>query len=208
LSAVRIVFTMVGSVNATRSRALARHVDDLIDHARAAKTPAELFTGVSTRLRRLMPFDAALWMGTDPATGLPTVPTVAENLGYGDPDRCMTYWERELLVEDVNLFRDLARSATPAAALRARTDDRPARSARYRESLRPLGMDDELRAVLRIGRSPWGQLSLLRENGRPPFTSRETALVASLSAPLAEALRPCVLLNNGSPPPTGSAPES
>jgi hypothetical protein len=107
--------------------ALVRHVDDLIDRARAAKTPAELFTGVSMRLRRLVPFDAALWMGTDPATGLPTV---AEHLGCGDPDRCMTYWERELLVEDVNLFRDLARSATPAAALRARTDDRPARSAR------------------------------------------------------------------------------
>jgi DNA-binding CsgD family transcriptional regulator len=112
-----------------------------------------------------------------------------ENLEHGDPEKCMTFWERELLVEDVNRFGDLARSETPAASLRARTGDRPKLSARYREYLRPIKMDDELRAVLRVGRSTWGELVLLRENGRARFTSAETALVASLSAPLGEALR-------------------
>ena len=70
-----------------------------------------------------------------------------------------------------------------------RADDRPARSPRYRKFLRPLGIEDELRAVLRIGHTRWGQVSLFRENRALPFTPEETALVASLSAPLAEALR-------------------
>jgi DNA-binding CsgD family transcriptional regulator len=190
LRALRIVSTMARSVIATLPpRTLARHRDELIDRARAATTPSELFTEVSTRLRRLVPFDAAQLMGTDPATGLPTLPTVLENLGHGDAERCLSYWNRELLVEDVNLFRDVARFETPAATLRARTDDWPVRSARYRELLRPMGFDDELRAVLRTDHGPWGAITLLREKGRAPFAPDETALVASLSAPLAEALR-------------------
>jgi len=43
----------------------------------------------------------------------------------------MRFWEREFLVEDVNLFGLLARRPTPAAALRASTRDRPSRSPRY-----------------------------------------------------------------------------
>ena len=119
---------MARSVIATLpARTLARHRADLIDHAHGAATPADLFTVVSKRLRRLVPFDGALWMGTDPASGLPTVPTVLENLAHADPGQCLSYWESEFLVEDVNLFRDLSNSDTPAAGLRERTDDRPAR---------------------------------------------------------------------------------
>jgi len=181
---------MARSVIATLpARTLARHRADLIDHAHGAATPADLFTVVSKRLRRLVPFDGALWMGTDPASGLPTVPTVLENLEHADPGQCLSYWESEFLVEDVNLFRDLSNSDTPAAGLRERTDDRPARSPRYRRFLRPLGIEDELRAVLQTGKTRWGQVSLFRENRAAPFTPEETALVASLSAPLAQALR-------------------
>ena len=86
------------------------------------------------------------------------------------------------------LYRDIARAEVPAASLRATVAD-PRRSARYREFLDPMGFTDELRALLRVGDSPWGAINLLRRRGQPAFSRQETELVASLSAPLGEALR-------------------
>src|SRR5206468_988737 len=80
------------------------------------------------------------------------------------------YWQREATVEDALLYRDLARAAVPAASLYAVTDDRPARSARYREFLAPQQYGDELRGVMKTGGSVWGCVDLFRAQGRAPFT--------------------------------------
>ena len=117
-----------------------------------------------------------------------TAPTRLEAFDLGHPDTCSEFWRREFLSEDVNLYRDVARAQVPAAALRATARD-PRVSGRYRRFLRPNGFDDELRAVLRVGESPWGSITLLRREGQPAFTRTETRLMASLSAPLGEALR-------------------
>ncbi len=116
----------------------ARHRDELIRHAAAAGSVRELFAAASERLRRLVSFDAAVWLATDPATSLPTAPTRSENMArFGGSDACVRVWELEFLVEDVNLYSDLARASAPAGGLRLATEDRPARSARFREILRP-----------------------------------------------------------------------
>jgi DNA-binding CsgD family transcriptional regulator len=65
----------------------------------------------------------------------------------------------------------------------------PEASGRYRRFLRPLGLADELRAVLRVGGAPWGTVTLWRRQGASPFTAADTALLGDLSAPLGEALR-------------------
>lgn len=167
---------MVGSTARTGvTRAMATAPDAL-----------SLFAETSTALRRRVPFDAALWQATDPATGLATAPMRAENLGS---DACTAYWDTELLTERVNRFRDLARAPVPVAALRATTGDAPERSATYRRFLRPRGVDDELRAVLRVDGQWWGQVSLYRERGRTAFDRRDLGLVAALTAFLARRLR-------------------
>ncbi len=63
-----------------------------------------LFQNASARLRSDVPYDAAAWVATDPATGLPAAPTVVENLA----GPCHDAWRLEFTTEDVNLFRDLA----------------------------------------------------------------------------------------------------
>ena len=163
----------------------------LIERAGEAASVGDLFGAASERLRRLVPFDAAVWMATDPATSLPTAPTRSENLANRglEQDDCMHIWELELRDEDVVPYRDLARSEFPAAGLRLATGDRPARSPRYRGVLRDLGFDDELRAVLRVDGNPWASLSLFRDEGQPAFDAREAEVVASLSGPLAVAVR-------------------
>ncbi|MGW6527192.1 LuxR C-terminal-related transcriptional regulator [Streptomyces venezuelae] len=150
-----------------------------------AADAVELFERASAGLRRVVPFDSAVWRATDPETGLITAPMLVQNLGSGEG--CAAYWENELLEETVVPYRELARAVVPAAGLRDFTGDLPARSARYRRLLRGWGMHDELRAVLRIGDRPWGLVSLFRD--AEPFRPDEIALVADQSRPLATLLR-------------------
>jgi DNA-binding CsgD family transcriptional regulator len=165
-----------------------RRRDDLVRQIGRGDTAADVFARASVQLRRLVPFDAAAWLGTDPGTGLPTSPIRIDDLDGVTQAMCSDHWQHELLVDDVNAFRHLARAEVPAAALRE-TVGEPDHSGRYRRFLQPLGLDDELRAVLRVGDAPWGTITLWRRDGQPPFSPRETALVAGLSAPIGEALR-------------------
>jgi DNA-binding CsgD family transcriptional regulator len=169
---------------------VARHRDALVESTRRAGDVRELFAAASTRLRRAVPYDAAVWLAVDPATSLPTAPTRSENMDWvGGSEGCLRLWELEFLADDVDRYRDVARAETPARALREATAGRPERSTRFREFLRPNGLGDELRGVLRADDGAWACLSLFREEGRPPFGADEVELVAALSRPLAEMVR-------------------
>jgi DNA-binding CsgD family transcriptional regulator len=169
---------------------------ELINRAQRAGSVREMFRAISGPMRRLVDFDAAIWLATDPATSLPVAPTRAENLGafrglsgLAGREACRRVWELEFGFEDINLYAELGRAQTPAAALRASTGDHPTRSARFREVLGPAGFGDELRVVFRVDGEPWAAVALMRAADAPPFDARETALLAGLSAPLAEAVR-------------------
>jgi DNA-binding CsgD family transcriptional regulator len=152
----------------------------------AAPDAASLFAVTSDRLRRVAPFDAAVWVATDPINGLTAAPVRIENL---QPGGCGIYWESEFLADAVNPFRHLTRSPVPVSGLRDATGDRPWSSPLYRNFMRPRGFDDELRAVFRVDGRPWGQLSLFRGRGRAPFRAEDMAVVGSLPSPMAQRLR-------------------
>jgi hypothetical protein len=89
--------------------AIASRRDEVVDAAVHAESVQELFARASDRLRRLVPYDASVWMATDPATLLPTAPARSENLAHvcrGDVDSVLRVWELEFQVVDVNLYRD------------------------------------------------------------------------------------------------------
>ena len=163
-----------------------RHLRVIEDACTQATDGLELMAAVSERVRRVVPFDGAAWFGMDPATVLPSAPARIENVEDG---HCETYWVRECIVEDALLYRDLARAATPVASLYAATDERPARSARYREFLAPQGYGDELRGVFKSGPSVWGSLDIFREQGRTPFSAEDIAFVAAIGPVVAQAMR-------------------
>jgi DNA-binding CsgD family transcriptional regulator len=171
---------------------LARARDEVVERAGRAHDVGELFASVSDRLRRLVPFDAAEWLALDPETSLPSAPARSENLGAACPadgEAFLRFWELEFLREDVNLYRNLARAEPPVAGLRLTTRDRPSRSLRYRDFMRPFEFDDELRGVLRVDGHAWAWVGLYRGRGRPAFEPRDAELLASLSRPLAAAVR-------------------
>jgi DNA-binding NarL/FixJ family response regulator len=175
-------------MTAVMPRETHRRRDDLVRRLGRADGTVGVFDEVSAGLRKLVPFDAAAWMTLDPGSGLPTGPTVIEDFPDVTSEQCSEHWRREFIDADVNRFDALGRARRPAAALRAVAGD-PERSPRYRRFVRPLGFHDELRAVLRVGDTPWGAVTLWRRPGRPAFSARETDLIAGLSEPIGEALR-------------------
>ena len=169
-----------------RGAAPERTVAAVEDACAKATNGDELLERVDELLRAQVPYDGACWFGTDPSTLLTTSPARIDGIEAG---HCDSFWDREFFVDDAILFRDLQRTPDHVGALRMATDDRPVRSARYREFLEPQGYDDELRALFSVGGSTWGITMLYREKGRPAFSAAECATVAGLSSIVAAALR-------------------
>jgi DNA-binding CsgD family transcriptional regulator len=163
-----------------------RGIASVVATADNAVTGEDLFRRASARLRHVVPFDGSAWFAVDPSTLLATVPARVENV---DPLQCGNFWTHEMSVEDVLLFRDLARSESGIGTLYQATGSCPERSARHREFLVPQGYDDELRAVFRAGSLTWGTVSLYRERGRALFGPRDVEVVRQVGSALAIALR-------------------
>ncbi|HEY0259935.1 MAG TPA: LuxR C-terminal-related transcriptional regulator [Lacisediminihabitans sp.] len=162
----------------------------VIAAAETAPSAQGFFAAVSAALADLVPTDAAGWFGVDPTSLLPSWPARIENVAPGD---CDSYWEREFLQDDVLQLRSLASGAQTTGTLRAELDGLMNRSVRYREFMAPRGYEDELRSTFRTGDSTWGVTVLLRGPDLPAFSPDEVRFIASLSQPLAEALRTKVL---------------
>ncbi len=170
----------LASANARRER------DAIVDLCARAEN-GDFLAEVSSRLSAIVPFDASFWAAIDPLTSLATSPARVENF-QGD-EQCAAYWEREFLAEDFLRFSDIAVAARPVATLYDATNGKPRRSGRHILLNESLGLDDELRAACRVGRTPWGVLALYRQQGQPTFSAAEQKVVADLSGSIGEAFR-------------------
>jgi DNA-binding CsgD family transcriptional regulator len=146
--------------------------------------PDRLKAEVLTRLRRVLPVDALWWATSDPSTMLFT-----QAFSEGIPHESVPYFvENEFHGADVNQWSSLARDRDGVATLARATGDDLESSARYRDLLQPMGLGDELRAVLRTGDACWGLMCLHREAG-PGFSAEDQQLIKVLAPHLAEGLR-------------------
>jgi DNA-binding CsgD family transcriptional regulator len=163
-----------------------RDATSVADGIAGATTGDELFSMLSESLRTVLPYDGAAWFATDPSTVMATSPVRIENVEGG---HCESYWEREFHVEDVLLFRDIARSESGVGTLYDATNATPGRSTRSREFLAPQGYGDELRAAFRTGEHTWGVVDLFRYADRPAFSREDTDLVRAIAPAVSTALR-------------------
>ena len=167
-----------------RGAALQNRTEAIAELCRSGLAPAALRERVLPRLRGAVPFDAAFWTPVDPVTLLFTAPHQEEI----PPETVPYFVENEFLGADVNAFVELARDPAGVRTLAQATGGDLDGSARYRDIFRPLGLGDELRAVLRIGGACWGCLCLHREAGGA-FSDEEAAFVRRIAPYLAEGIR-------------------
>jgi DNA-binding CsgD family transcriptional regulator len=152
---------------------------------RSALDPDALRAAVLPRLRKAVPVDALWWAAADPATLLFTQ-SYREEL----PEESGPYFvENEFLRHDVNKWTDLARDPAGVRTLMQATGGDPARSDRYRDIFAPLGLQDELRAVLRVRGACWGYVCLHREAAQAAFSRDEVRFVQRLAPHIAEGIR-------------------
>jgi DNA-binding CsgD family transcriptional regulator len=163
-------------------------LDDLvaviIETCRAGLEPEALRAAVLPRLRKAVPVDALWWATVDPATLLYTQAHREELPSDTGP----YFVENEFLRDDVNKWTELASNRSGVRTLADATDGKLARSPRYRDIFEPLGLADELRAVLRSRGAVWGFLCLHRERGAV-FSAQEQGFIHRIAPHLAEAVR-------------------
>jgi DNA-binding CsgD family transcriptional regulator len=150
---------------------------------------------------KVVPFDSSCWHPTDPATGL-----ITGGIFEISADLTTRVSEIEFFEEDFNALADLAGRPCPVGILSEETGGRPDRSARYRDVLRPLGLESELRAVFVARSGTWGAAGLFREQGRPDFDSEEARFMASVAGLLAQGFRTALLTSAASAQDVHDAP--
>jgi steroid delta-isomerase-like uncharacterized protein len=157
---------------------------------------------VLRRLRLIMSVDAAFFGTVDPQTLLFTSAVAEEPLGTATP----LFLDNEYGRGDVNKFAALAEAADPVGSLDRATRGQRPDSARYREVMSPLGLGDELRAVLISGKQCWGAICLHREDAEHGFDDREVDVIRRIAPHVAEGLRRAVTLGPFRPFADGTAP--
>lgn len=159
-------------------------VSVIIETCRAGLDPDALRAAVLPRLRRAVPVDALWWATVDPSTLLYTQAYREELPGDTGP----YFVENEFLHDDVNKWTELAHDRFPVRTLATATDGELKRSPRYRDIFEPLGLADELRAVLQSRGAVWGFMCLHRERGAV-FSAQEQSFIHRIAPHLAEGVR-------------------
>jgi DNA-binding CsgD family transcriptional regulator len=164
--------------------ALENIVASITETCRSGLDPEALRAAVLPRLRRVVPIDAVWWALVDPATLLFTQAYREEIPVETGP----YFVENEFLADDVNKWTELAQDRNGARTLIGATGGEPWSSARYRDVFEPLGLEDELRVVLRSRGSVWGFLCLHRSHGSA-FSAEEVSFSRRMAPVLADGLR-------------------
>lgn len=142
--------------------------------------------GALELLAAAIPFEAGCMGPADPASGMLTGST---KLHLPDT-RDLEFFQHEYLLDDVNLFTDLARRPSHVGVLADDAGGDPARSSRHRDYFVPYyGLRHELRAAAVADGRMWGHLALYRTDRRSGFSPAEADFLARVVPSLAHGLR-------------------
>jgi len=136
-------------------------------------------------LRGVIGFDRWCWPLSDPQALIPLTGSAEHDYGPG-VGRAL---ELEYSGGDFATMSDLARRPYPAASLSAATHGDLARSPRWDEVLRPVGIGDEAIVACRDAVGCWGWVKAYRDGDDAPFGDDDLALLANVGPTLGSALR-------------------
>jgi DNA-binding CsgD family transcriptional regulator len=136
-------------------------------------------------LRRVIGFDRWCWAFADPQTLIPLSGVAEHDYGPG----VARSLELEYSGGDFATMGALARQAFPVASLSAETCRDLARSPRWDEILRPVGIGDEAVLACRDAHGCWGWIKAYRDSGDPAFTDADLEFLAAVGPGLGAAVR-------------------
>jgi DNA-binding CsgD family transcriptional regulator len=152
----------------------------------AGLTPKTFREQVLAALRPALPFDAHVWLLTDPVTRVGTSPLA---------DVPMMPWPRlpELgrlrYLTPVLRWADLMDAGRTSGLLLEETDGEPERSHAWADALHELGVVDVAALAMWDRYGCWAWLDLWRAGDSPPYRREELELLEDLAAPLTRGIR-------------------
>lgn len=166
-------------------------------------TSLDVLRTLCSHVAERVPAEKCFAVQLDPATLLDVG-------GYGEPGFPVEYLTKIVEIEHLTPdepggLRDLMAGPDTARLLSRFMGGRLEESAYYREILRPQGLGDELRVLLRDGPYLWGLLLLCRKKGDAAFTPAEEETAVRFGAAATEVLRRVLLMQGVD---TGSVPDA
>ncbi|MER6913535.1 helix-turn-helix transcriptional regulator [Streptomyces sp. NPDC000594] len=181
-------------------------VDAAVRAAAGAAGVDEFFDGVLRAMRPVL--RSEVWAGVtlDPDTLMNTGGQYRQAVPLRYLPRMLDIEYRE---GDVNGLAELARRPVPVGVLGEAIGGVRERSPRYRDIMRPLGLADELRFLLRDRYGVWGALMLGTGPDDPPPGEQARTVARSLVQPLGDILRRLHLTQRArcAEPAPGAGPE-
>ena len=144
-------------------------------------------------LQSVIGFDRWCWPLADPETLLPSSGIAQHDFGPGVP----RLLELEYSADGFAAKHVLARRAASAGSLSAETGGDLARSARWDEVMRPVGIGDVAGVACRDSLGCWGWIEAYRDHSDRPFQPEDLELFASVGPSMGSALRRHVIGTNG-----------
>ena len=136
-------------------------------------------------LQRVIGFDRWCWPMADPETLLPGIGAGEHDYGPALPRALeLEYSGTDYAAKDV-----IARSGTLAGSLDLETGGDLARSPRWDEVLRPVGIGDVVAAACHDASGCWGWIEAYRDAGDEPFSLHDIELLAFAGQSLGTSLR-------------------
>jgi DNA-binding CsgD family transcriptional regulator len=144
-------------------------------------------------LQRVIGFDRWCWPLADPETLLPGSGLAEHDFGPAVPRSL----ELEYSGGDFAAKPVLARRANSAGSLSGETGGDLARSPRWDEVMRPVGIGDVAAVACRDGLGCWGWVEAYRDRADRPFQEQDLNLLASVGSSFGTALRRTMFAGDG-----------
>lgn len=159
------------------------------DIAHAGLELADLCLEFDALVRSSVDYAVASWSTHDPATTLFTSCTMT---GVPkDPEGEARLFACEFREDEPSTYRSLITEGRTVAILSEVTGGELTQASRFRELFQPVGITDELRAVLWAGGTAWGSATLLRAGGS--FGARDGEYLSAIGPHAGDGIRLALL---------------
>ncbi|MFC4808133.1 LuxR C-terminal-related transcriptional regulator [Paenibacillus sp. GCM10023250] len=143
-------------------------------------------------LHPVIAYDLCCFQTVDPATGLITSNVRGGIHNHEVSDVEHVFFEHLYFEDYLPAYRRLLHSGVPVNRLSEETLGHPGKAYRHHMLYAPIGLDDEIRAVMFSGKNMWGTLVMAREKSASLYSEQDAWMLAKLAPHISTGIRTAI----------------